>query len=49
MDSHAHYGFIYIYWAKAGTDVIGTDPVRGSGLAAEVYPLMSSTSFSIAL
>lgn len=49
IDSHAHSGFLYIYWAKVGTDIIGTDAVRGSGLAPEVHPLMSSTSFSIAL
>lgn len=49
FDSHVHYGFIYIDWTKVGTDILGTDAVRGSGLAAEAYPLMSSTSFSIAL
>jgi len=44
-----HCGFIYIYWAKVGTGILGAGAVRGAGVATEVYPLMSSTSFSIAL
>lgn len=49
INSHAQYGFTYIYWVKMGTDSIGADTFSGSGLATDIYPLMSSFSFSIVL
>lgn len=49
IDSHEDFGFIYIYWVKVGMDILGRDAVRCSGLAAEIYPLRSSTYFSVDL
>lgn len=43
INSHAQYGFTYIYWVKMA------DAFSGSGLATDIYPLMGSFSFSIAL